>query len=253
MTELFSNRTYRIGIPDANMDSFTVTVKETNLFVRTNNPNTHVVLDAILSARHSLESYIADNPGFAATLLPVPDDPLAPPFIRGMIRDAQMCNVGPMAAVAGALAEIAARSLVQAHTESDQSIEAMVENGGDVYIVSPVSRVVSLEWLMVGGKEGHVGIELPPSKKGIGISSSSGTFGHSLSLGGCDLATVVAKTGSLSDAAATALGNRIKKPEDIEEQIVDVCRIPDIVGVFVVVDGMIGIQGDIRMTAVNED
>ena len=67
------------------------------------------------------------------------------------------------------------------------------------------------------------------------------------------MATVVAKSGSLSDAAATALGNRVRKPEDIKTQIADICQIPDIVGVFVVVDGMIGIQGDIRLVAVSED
>ena len=253
MTGLFNNRTYRVGIPDRELISFTVTVKETNLFVRTNNPHTQSVLDAILSARHSLEKYITDNPQFAATLSPIPDDPYAPSFIRGMIRDARTCNVGPMAAVAGTLAEIAARSLVKTHPDSDQSTEVIVENGGDVYVISPVSRVVSLEWSVDGGVEGRVGMEIPPSMEGIGISSSSGTFGHSLSLGSCNLATVLASRGSLSDAAATALGNRVKKPEDIEDQVADICQIPEIVGVFVVVDGVIGIQGDIRLTAVSED
>jgi hypothetical protein len=166
-----------------------------------------------------------------------------------------------MAAVAGALAEVAARSIAHAQPDGEQSTEAIVENGGDVYMISPVSRVVSLEWTMGGGdneekggkgSEGRVGIEIPPSPGGIGISSSSGTFGHSLSLGGCDLATVVADRGSLSDAAATALGNRIKGPEDIEDQAAAICRIPGVVGVFIVARGVIGIQGDIRLTAVTE-
>lgn len=253
MTGLFDNRTYRIGIPEVELSSFTITVKETNLYIRTNNPRTQPVFDAVLSARHSLEQYIADNPQFAATLSPVADDPLAPRFIREMIQDARVCNVGPMAAVAGTLAEIAAWSIVKSHQEDERPTEAIVENGGDVYIISPVSRVVSLEWSMDEGKEGRVGIEIPPSPEGIGISSSSGTFGHSLSLGGCDLATVAAKSGSLSDAAATALGNRIESPEDIEGQTADICRIPGVLGVFVVVGGVIGIQGDIHLTAVGEE
>jgi ApbE superfamily uncharacterized protein (UPF0280 family) len=106
---------------------------------------------------------------------------------------------------------------------------------------------------MDGGKEGRVGIELPPSPDGIGISSSSGTFGNSLSFGCCDLATVVAKNGSLSDAAATALGNRVKKPDDIEVHAADICRIPGVIGVCVVVCGVIGMKGDIRLTAVSEE
>jgi len=253
VTGLFDNRTYRVGIPDGELFSFTVTVKETNLFIRTNNPHTQSVFDAILSARHSLEQYITENPQFAEALSPVHDDPFAPWFIRAMIRDARSCHVGPMAAVAGAFAEIAAWSLMDVHAENERPVEAIVENGGDVYIVSPVSRVVSLAWSMDGGKGGRVGMEIPPSPEGVGVSSSSGTFGHSLSMGGCDLATVVAKSGSLSDAAATALGNRIKSPEDIEDQTADICRIPDIVGVCVVVDGVIGVQGDIHLVAVSED
>ncbi|MBN1883149.1 MAG: UPF0280 family protein [Deltaproteobacteria bacterium] len=252
MTGLFDNRTYRFGIPAEGLVSFTVTVKETNLFIRTNMPHKKLVVDAILSARYSLEKYIEDNPQFFETLSPLPDDPLAPSLVRGMIRDARLCAVGPMAAVAGTLAEIAARSLAEIQPDGEQSTEAIVENGGDVYIISPVSRVVSLEWSMDGGGEGCVGMEIPPSPDGIGISSSSGTFGHSLSLGGCDLAAVVASRGSLSDAAATALGNRIKRPEDIEAQIADICRIPDVVGAFVVACGVIGMQGDIRLTAVTE-
>ena len=252
MTGLFDNRTYRVDIPEVELFSFTITVKETNLYIRTNNPRTQSVFDAVLSSRHSLEQYIADNPQFAEAFSPVADDPLAPRFIREMIRDSRKCNVGPMAAVAGTIAEIAAWSLVKTHPDQGQPAEAIVENGGDVYIISPVSRVVSLEWSMNEGKGGRVGIEIPPSPEGIGISSSSGTFGHSLSLGGCDLATVVAKSGSLSDAAATALGNRIKSPEDIETQTAGICRIPGVLGVFVVVGGAIGIQGDIHLTAVGE-
>jgi ApbE superfamily uncharacterized protein (UPF0280 family) len=253
VTELFDNRTYRVGIPDGELLSFTVTVKETNLYIRANNPDTHRVRDAILAARHSLENYIRNNPKFAETLEPIPDDPLAPPFIRGMIRDARTCVVGPMAAVAGTLAEIAARSLETACGEDGRPGEVIVENGGDVYMISHTSRIVSLEWGGDGGASGRMGMEIPPSPDGIGISSSSGAFGHSLSRGSCDLATVVATGGSLSDAGATALGNRVKGPEDIEGAMEGIFQIPGVMGVCVVVGGKIGIRGDIRLVAVGRE
>jgi len=250
VTDIFDNRTYRVGIPDGELLSSTVTVKETNLFIRTNTPHTRPVFDSIITARHSLENYIDSNAQFAAALTPMPDDPHAPFFIRRMISAARACNVGPMAAVAGALAEIAARSLVESGPEDERATETIVENGGDIYVISSVSRIVSLEWPVNDTETGRVGIEIPPSPDGIGIASSSGTFGHSMSLGMCDLATVVAEDGPLSDAAATALGNGVKGPEDIDRVMEEIFMISGIIGLFVVVGGKIGIRGDIHLAAV---
>lgn len=240
MHGLFDNRTYRTIARGADLVGFSVTVKETNLFIRAGTDLTEEAYAAVMDARNAVESYIRARAEFQTSLVPVADDPYAPPIIKQMIGDSRLAGVGPMAGVAGAIAEFVARRLLSA------AGEVIVENGGDVFLISGHTRVVAL----FAENEGpNIGIEAGGASQGLGISSSSAHIGRSLSLGGAELATVVAGRGALSDAAATALGNRVKKIDDIQRALGEITEIPGVSGAVVVAGGKIGAAGDVKIVA----
>jgi ApbE superfamily uncharacterized protein (UPF0280 family) len=240
---IFANRLYRIERKGRDLTAFTVTVKETNLFIQAEGDLAELATDTVLSLRRNIESYIRSRPEFAASLIPIKADPYAPDIVREMIEDSRSAGTGPMAAVAGAIAEGVVRVLSKAGSGKD----VIVENGGDVFMMTGGERVVGLQ-----GADAllNIGIVIPAGDSGpsgVGVSSSSAHFGESLSLGGCDLATVVARRGALSDAGATALGNKIKSERDINGALQEIVAIPDVIGAIAVVDGKIGIKGDITL------
>jgi ApbE superfamily uncharacterized protein (UPF0280 family) len=152
-------------------------------------------------------------------------------------------GVGPMAAVAGAIAEFVGKEL------SDYSPEVIIENGGDIYIKSRQKRVVGI---YAGNSQlsGKIGLEIKGEDTPIGVCTSSGTVGHSLSFGKADAATVLADSATLADAAATALGNMVKTPDDITRAIDFAQYIEGLQGVLVLIGDQIGMWGKIKICAI---
>lgn len=253
MHDIFANRLYRIGRGGRGLATFTVTVKETNLFIQAGEDLTGPATDAVLTLRGNIESYIESRPEFATSLVPIDSDPYAPKIVKEMIEDSRLAGTGPMAAVAGAIAEFVARALSgRGNVKGGKGGEVIVENGGDVFMVTDGERVVGLQGsdVLLG-----LGIKIPAADSGnmgVGVSSSSALFGESLSLGRCELATVIAKRGALSDAAATALGNMVKSERDIEGALKEILDIPGVTGGVVVIDGRMGIKGDIELVALSD-
>jgi len=256
LPDLYANRVYRIGQIEhksSDLTTFTATIKETNLFIQAKADLTKVAVDTVLSLRHNLESYIKSRPEFLTSLKPIDSDRFAPEIAKEMIEDSRSAGTGPMAAVAGAIAERVALALsVAGDRRWGDGKDVIVENGGDVFMVTTGERVIGLY-----GGDFLLGLGIKVSAKelgisGVGVSSSSAVLGESLSLGNCDLATVVAKRGALSDAAATALGNRVKSVKDIEDALGEIVDIPDVIGGLVIIDGKMGIKGEITLVALND-
>jgi ApbE superfamily uncharacterized protein (UPF0280 family) len=235
---LFNNRTYRTLSHGTDLVEFCVTVRETNLFIRAEKDLTAEAYDAVVDARNAIERYILSRPEFQTSLAPISDDLYAPSIVKEMIRDAALSGVGPMAGVAGAIAEFVGRRL------SGASGEVVVENGGDVFLISEGRRVVAL---YTDARGPTFGLEIADAKGGLGISSSSAVIGRSLSLGRADLSTVAAETGALSDAAATALGNRVSESRDIEKALAEIVAIPGVTGAVAIAGGKIGVAGDVTI------
>lgn len=198
---------YRRRVRAEGLCSFRVVCKQTDLWVSAPSPMDREVLSLVLEARHQIEGYMALHPEFATTLVPMPQDPFAPPVVRAMIEAAGRVEVGPMAAVAGAIAEHVGRTL--------PGERIIVENGGDLFL--RMDRPVTVA-LLAGNSplSGRLGLRIHPSRMPLGIGSSSATVGHSLSLGKADLACVLAVSGALADGAATALGNRLHGPASLQ-------------------------------------
>ena len=236
----YEPRTYRTRMARAGLVGFRVAVKETDLWVLAGRDLTAEVRETVLQERAQLEAYIATHPAFLTTLAPWPEDPFAPGMVREMIAAAHRVGVGPMAAVAGALAARVGRAL------EGLSQEVIVENGGDIYLKIREPATVAL----FAGKSPlshRVGLRIDPSLSPLGVCTSSGSVGHSLSFGRADAACAVALEPVLADAAATALGNRVKDARDIQAALEWAAGIPEILGAVVIVGDKLGARGQVEL------
>jgi ApbE superfamily uncharacterized protein (UPF0280 family) len=221
--------------------AFEVRYKETDLWIRARRAVREEALEAVLSCRHQLESYIAKSPRFLHSLTPLPDDILAPPLARQMLQAAQQAGVGPMASVAGAIAQAVGASL------KTLTPSVIVENGGDCYFDLEEEIKVGIYAGERSPFSGQLAIRLLPERFPLGICTSSGTIGHSLSFGKADAVTVLCKDAALADAAATTLGNMVQCPSDISAVLERSTTIPGIEGVMIVVNDKLGITGDLEL------
>ena len=232
--------TYRSWITGKDLVSFTVTVKETELFIRARQNLQSKAFRIVLKYREQLEKYIDRHPAFATSLVPLSVTADAPAMVRAMIEATAKAGVGPMASVAGAIAEYAGRELL------DYSPEVIIENGGDIFIRSLERRVVGI-YTGDSPFTGQLGLQIEPDDTPLGIGTSSGTVGHSLSLGHADAAIVVAPSAALADAAATAVGNAVQHAEDIARALEVGQQIAGVTGVVVVKDDKIGCWGKVTL------
>ena len=244
MTKSHEHRTYRSLISDNKLASFRVVVKETDLLVRADRPLETETRDLVLKHRIPLERYLEQHPDFVHELIPLPQDQLAPPIVRTMIAAGQKAGVGPMAAVAGALAEYVGRDLL-ALTK-----DVVVENGGDIFIRTGFSLVAAI----FAGKSplsSKIGVRIDSPGRPVAVCTSSGTLGHSLSLGRADAAVVISESAALADAVATAIGNGVSGKHDIESAIAFGKKIEGVLGIVVILDNEIGFWGNadlVRLT-----
>lgn len=194
---------------------------------------------AIVETRTAIRDYIDSNPGFAKVLEPFPVEPGAPDVIRRMASAAGRMSVGPMAAVAGAVAQLTVERLLEAGAE-----HVIMDNGGD--IVMKIDRTAVVGLFAGNASVRNMGFSVEPRPGIISICTSSGRVGHSLSFGSADAAVVIAADGFLADAAATALGNRIQTGEEEEiEAAVNDFLLEGIEGILVVAGERIGMGGEL--------
>jgi len=233
-------RTYRTRMGREGLVGFRVEVKETDLMVLAQRDLSAEARGLIIQERQQLEAYIRQHPDFLTTLAPYPPDPYAPPLGRDMLRAGAAAGVGPMAAVAGAIAARVGQALL-AYTD-----EVIVENGGDIFMHLHRPATVSL-YAGRSPLSNKVGLKIPAQPETWGVCTSSGTVGHSLSLGQADAACVVAADTALADACATALGNRVTGPADINDALEWIGGIPGLTGALVVVGEHLGAWGRIEL------
>jgi hypothetical protein len=219
--------------------------KETNLRVAC--AAFDLVTRAVVDHRRLLERYIGRHPEFRTSLVPVVLLAEAPEAARRMAAASTLTGLGPMAAVAGTLAQLGAEAAIGAGCS-----EAIVENGGDIYIHSTSAVTIGL-YAGDNAIAGKLAFRLQPHRLPLALCSSSSTMGHSLSLGRCELATVIAKEAALADAAVTLVCNLIKSERDLMPVLNDVGAIAGIEGIFAVYSGKVGMWGDLPELVRNED
>jgi hypothetical protein len=237
---MYEKRTYRNLVKTDDLIKFEVIVKETDLLVRAERDLTKETRESILKYRHQLETYIAMNPEFQKSLIPLKDDPDIPEIVREMIRTSQLAHVGPMAAVAGAMAESVSKDLLKL------SKEVIVENGGDIYLSTSKEQTIGI-YAGDSPLSLKIGIVIRPEETPLGICTSSGTVGHSLSFGKADAVCILSRSAALADAAATAVGNIIQEKKDIELGLERGKEIEGVLGTLIIVGEKMGVWGNIKL------
>ncbi len=235
-----SEKTYRRSVSGEDLLSYEVNVRETELLVRSNVLLREEAFAAVHNLRGYIETYIDKHPDFQSSLAPLPDDAFAPAIIRAMLAAGREAGVGPMAAVAGAIAEFVGNRL-QVLSE-----ELIIENGGDIFLKSRQERCVAV---FTGDSplSGRVALKIAPSDRPSGICTSSGTVGHSLSFGRSDAVCILSESATLSDAAATAVGNVIKAKADIARGIERAQSIRGVQGVLIIIGDRLGLWGKMEI------
>ena len=212
-------------------------IKETIITVISEEKFIPVAEKEILYQRHFLENYIENDPLFKLTLKPYIVPYNVPEIVKRMVEESAKAGVGPMACVAGAIAEYTLKAIIRAGAK-----HVIVDNGGDIamFINHPVTIGIYT------GKNNNIGFKFYPKKSIIGVCTSSATIGHSLSFGKADAAIVISPNVTLADATATALCNSItRKDKKLIENSINSLMMDEIEGMMVFIDDVIGMGGNL--------
>lgn len=238
--EDYRERVYRSCILKNNLTVFNVTIRESDLFISTDFLLHDAALSSIYKHRSYVQTYINSHSDFLTSLVPIQLDYFAPPIIRDMMTAAAQSNVGPMAAIAGAIAEYVGVDLLKS------SRNVIIENGGDIFIKCQNDVRVGI----FAGKSplrDKITMIIRKKEMPIGICTSSGTVGHSLSFGKAEAVCVKAKSASLADAAATSICNMMKSKTDIYRVLRQGMKIKNVLGIVIIIEDELGVIGDVEL------
>jgi ApbE superfamily uncharacterized protein (UPF0280 family) len=238
-------RNYRSLHEAKDLYYFQVSLKETDLAIGVDKDSyTSSLLslceNEVRCLRGELETYISLHPEFRSSFEPLPLLPGAPPLAVIMAQAAYQAGVGPMAAVAGAFAQAVGQKL------RTQVRDVIVENGGDIYLDSSTDRLVSVF-------AGHskfsykIAIKVLAAENPLGICTSSGTVGPSLSLGRADAAVILSPSAILADAVATAAGNMVQNSSDVQQAAEFATSIKGVTGAVIIKDDRLAACGKLKL------
>ncbi|OPY90253.1 MAG: hypothetical protein A4E73_02579 [Syntrophaceae bacterium PtaU1.Bin231] len=236
----YVERTYREISTSRHYSRFSVKVSETDLYILADSDLTALACESVHLYRSQLEEYIRIRPEFGSSLVPLSRDALAPGIVKTMLDASLRSGVGPMASVAGAIAEYVGRRLLE------KSANVVVENGGDIFL--HVSEDISVG-IFAGASalSGRLALKIRADQTPLGICTSSGTVGHSLSFGSADAVCIKSKSAALADAAATATGNVVKEKRDVRKGLSKAMSIEGVLGVLIVIGDILAVQGDMEI------
>ena len=241
---MFEQRTYRSQFNTDRFTGFEVKHLETDLWIGIDTDSyksemVKVVLNKVKSLRNKLDAYIKTEPFFVKSLKPFLPGDTAPAEAKEMAVAAEKAGIGPMSAVAGLFAREVGEEIIQNFSVK----EMVIENGGDIFALLSDEFVLSV---FAGNSplSERIGLVIPEGKKKWGICTSAGTVGPSLSFGKADAVVVICEDILLADAYATAYGNKVKSPGDVEKIINASEKIPEILSLLIICEDKIGIRGD---------
>jgi ApbE superfamily uncharacterized protein (UPF0280 family) len=201
------------------------------------------ILEAVKDIKHhrkELVGYIKKHPEFQHALRPITVPPEAPEIVKSMADSAEKADVGPMAAVAGALADFGMKAMLRTGAKI-----AVVEDGGEISVITdqPITIAILSSY---PGLSGRIGLCITKEDSPLGLATSSSKTGRVLSFGEADSVTVVAADASLADAAATAVCNTVAGENigvSIQQGLEKAKAIDGVRGVIIVREGQTGLWG----------
>lgn len=181
-----------------------IDIEETHIRLTTD-VSSHDLRHYIYNLRSALKSYIRHNPDFQLSIESIGNhDENLPPIVAKMYESSNFADVGPMACVAGTISELALDYLIAHDTKY-----SIVENGGDIALVND-RKVLCGIYSNNPILENNIAFEIKPQKRKLGICTSSGKIGHSISFGDADSVTVISRSPSLADGLATRIANGVR-------------------------------------------
>ena len=166
----------------------------------------HELKRYIYSIRRDLKNYISRNPDFLLSIEPIKVEGDLDLIVGKMIESSRIADVGPMACVAGTISELSLDYLIG--LDSKYSI---IENGGDIALIND-EKVLCGIYSNNDVLGNEIAFEIKPRKKPLGICTSSGKIGHSISFGEADSVTVISESSSIADGLATRIANEVRGP-----------------------------------------
>ena len=238
---MYQEHTYRSLIAVDDLVARRVCAGESDLFILANQDVAQPGHGFLLEVRNDLESYIRRDPTFLTSR--VAHGPLhnAPWIVVHMAKVSSYYNIGPMAAVAGAVADCVGQQLIKSQTD------VIIENGGDIFVHTRKPIVFTLYAGENSPFSGKLKFKPTLNDSSFGVCTSSGTVGHSYSQGRADAVCVVSQTASQADAAATAMGNKVKQKKDIDPVIQEASDNHNIFGIIVALEDKLGIWGEVEI------
>jgi hypothetical protein len=192
----------------------------------------------VIYYRNILEDHIRRQPGFKTSLVPVSELTDTEPLIAEMYRASSAALTGPMAAVAGAIAQFVCNDL----TDEFSLGEVVVENGGDIFLKLEDEAVISV-YAGTSPLSGKVSLLVKPEETPLSVCTSSATVGHAFSTGKADACMIACRSGALADAYATSFCNKVKSRDQVQETAEEALKKPDILSVVIIMDDVVGLGG----------
>ncbi len=247
---MYEKRTYRQNMGAGRFTSISLTVQETDLWIGWTGTVDQVQLVSTAKAlvrQLRLELLGHPDPRFLTSLVPLEKQSAAGELSNVMHNASQRAGTGPMAAVAGAIAQAVGKALKQKFSLG----EIVVENGGDLYIdvLKPLS--VNL-YAPTSAFSGKLSVVVPPTDCPMGVCTSSGRIGHSLSFGRADAVLVAAQDAALADALATAGCNQVQTKSDAARVCTALSSQEGVLSVLVVFEDTLAIGGRLEVCTHDE-
>jgi len=225
----YQRRFYRDWVKDKGLYVTQIIAKETDIRITANKAvDKAFAQERINIYRWDIERYIDKDHHFLTALKPLPVELSAPLIIKEMADKSKKANVGPMSTVAGAICEFLGRDLLQKGYK-----DVIIENGGDVFLKTRKARLIGI----YSGRSklwDNLCLKIKPKDTPLGICTSSGTIGHSLSFGQADSVVILSKSTSLADAVATATCNRINFKQDLQKALDFARKIEGVLGAVII-------------------
>jgi hypothetical protein len=240
-TAKYQRRFYRDWTKSKDLYLTRIIDRETDLEILTNKPlDQDFIRGRIRLYRWNIEDYINKDRRFLTSLKPLEVELNAPPIIKEMALAAKKANVGPMASVAGAIAGFLGKDLSRKGYK-----DVIIENGGDIFLKTAKTRIIRI----YAGKSNlwkNLGLKIRPVDTPLGICTSSGTIGHSLSFGCADSVVILAKNAALADSVATATGNRVNSKKSLQSALNFARSIKGVSGVVIILKNNLISWGKIK-------
>lgn len=244
---VYEPRTYRDSCRNDGLETFKVAVETSDLYVKAHSILEQETEALVREYRAQIECSIGRRREFLTSFVPIAEDPLDDAVATRMVSAARKAGTGPMAAVAGAVAQFVGIGLLKF------SPEVIIENGGDIFVRVDFPVVIGVVAGANSLFSGKLGIRIPPTPIPMGVCTSSGTVGPSQSLGRADAAVVISKDVALADAVATAMGNRVQTKKDLDKAVEWAIRVPGVTGALAVCGDAMAAIGHIEIVPLSAE